>query len=568
MKRKHPRTNGTNTGTAHAWISVLAGLVIVALSLVPLTDLTRPGLPVTHDGRDHVARIANFYGSLTEGNIVPRWAANLNWGYGHPILMFLYPLPSYAASAFHAAGFSYVDSMKLVFASAFVLSMVFMYAWGAAAFSWEAGMLAAVLYGFAPYRFVDLYVRGAIGEHMAFVFPPLLFLGLLCLSRARGRGYLVPMAVISLSVAFLILSHNALSLLFLPVAAFYALYLLLTAETNRKAFVAGVLVSAAAGFLFSAFYWIPAFFEGKYTLRDIVTSEDFRSRFVSFGWFIWSPWNYGQGNAISKWLGAGQIAAVAWGFFVLEKAPNRRRFLVSLIVLLVLSLFIQTSGSLPLWNTVTLLQKFQFPWRFLSVSVLLVSVIGAVAAAGTPRNIRWIAVLALSLVSVFSTSWMWRAKSYVPLSDSSVSGIYDSTTDTGESSPVWSVRFMERRPEGPARLVPAAGSGVPRKRTTTERSYLVTVPNRARFIEHTLYFPGWQVSVNGKNLPVSAMQFQDPAYRGLMTFEVPPGSHRIRFLFTQTRLRQAADTVSAAALALAVAVAGTILVWPKSRHSR
>src|SRR3989338_1964646 len=88
-------------------------LLIFLLSILPLWLFLHSGLPITHDGIDHVARIANFYQSLSEGNLIPRWAGNLNWGYGHPILMFLYPLPSYIASFFHFRGFSLIDSIKL-----------------------------------------------------------------------------------------------------------------------------------------------------------------------------------------------------------------------------------------------------------------------------------------------------------------------------------------------------------------------------------------------------------------------------------------------------------------------
>src|SRR3990167_6148720 len=90
-------------------------LLILFVSLFALVDLFKPGLPLTHDGQDHVARIANFYQNLAEGNIIPRWAGNLNWGYGHPILQFLYPLPSYIASFFHFIGFGLVNSVKIVF---------------------------------------------------------------------------------------------------------------------------------------------------------------------------------------------------------------------------------------------------------------------------------------------------------------------------------------------------------------------------------------------------------------------------------------------------------------------
>src|SRR3989344_4323288 len=180
--------------------------ILVFICLLPLSAWFAPGLPLTHDGQDHVARIANFYASLSEGNIVPRWAGNLNWGYGHPILMFLYPLPSYLASLFHTLGLGLVDSVKLGFGLGFIASILAMYLWLRDEVGERPAMVGALLYGFAPYRFVDMNVRGAIGEHMAFVFAPLVFYGI----KRRSTAWTVT------AVAGLILSHNALSVMFLP----------------------------------------------------------------------------------------------------------------------------------------------------------------------------------------------------------------------------------------------------------------------------------------------------------------------------------------------------------------
>lgn len=72
--------------------------LLICICTIPLISLIHVGLPLTHDGVIHVARIANFYSALTEGTLVPRWAANLNWGFGTPILMFVYPLSSYVAN--------------------------------------------------------------------------------------------------------------------------------------------------------------------------------------------------------------------------------------------------------------------------------------------------------------------------------------------------------------------------------------------------------------------------------------------------------------------------------------
>ncbi len=530
---------------------------LVLLSLLPLWDLLHPGLPVTHDGQDHVARIANFYASLAEGNIVPRWASNLNWGYGHPILMFLYPLPSYAASLFHAVGFSFVDSTKLVLGWAFIASVFTMYLWASLAWGRLSGFAAAVLYAFAPYRFVDLYVRGAIGEHMAFVFPPLICYGIL------RKSFVITAA----GTALLILSHNALSLMFLPLVVLYAIYVAYS-ETKRPLWlVAYASLGIVFGFLLSAFYWAPALFEGKYTLRDIVTASEFADRFVPWISFLYSPWSYGGGNELSKWLGGGQLFVLIVSLAVIEKTSKYQRFLIVTLLLLFFSLFAQTAIASPMWKGVTLLQKFQFPWRFLSVTTFLIAVIGALVARVLQTNKkRWVVVV-LCIVTVIATVPMWRAKDYKTYPEPFFTGIYNSTTDTGESSPIWSVRFMEQRPDALSYLVPTSGDITVGERSTTTRTYEANVTAAARFIENTLYFPGWQVVINGSTLPSEKLIFQDPAYRGLMTFDLDPGSYTIKFVFTETKLRRLSNYISLASfVAFCIGAATIHILWRKRRY--
>ncbi|KKS20948.1 MAG: hypothetical protein UU78_C0047G0004 [Candidatus Roizmanbacteria bacterium GW2011_GWC2_41_7] len=160
---------------------------LLLLSLIPLVGYMKSGMPFVDDGQDHVARIANFFAALRDGVIVPRWATNLNWGYGHPVIMFLYPLSSYLGSLFHFLGLSFVDSTKMVFIVATMASVYAMYIWMKEAFNKEAAIIGSILYLFAPYRFVDLYIRGAIGEHVAFIFPPLILYALVKLSKKKKK---------------------------------------------------------------------------------------------------------------------------------------------------------------------------------------------------------------------------------------------------------------------------------------------------------------------------------------------------------------------------------------------
>ncbi len=523
--------------------------VLFFLSLLALLDLLHPGIFMGHDAPDHVARIANFYQSITEGNVVPRWAGNLNWGYGHPILMFLYPLSSYVGSIIHAVGFSFVDSVKLVFAFGFIASVAAMYWWITEAWGWEVGLVAAALYGFAPYRFIDLYVRGAIGEHMAFVFPPLLGLGLLWLAREKyTRGFLMT----ALASAGLMLAHNALALMFFPAMALYGLYLFFFESKRSTIYLLLSTIAVLLGVGMSAFFWAPAFFEGKYTLRDIVTKGEFAQRMVTFTQFFYSPWEYGGAEmtkslGLIQWLGIGTAVML----FFRTKKKEWRWTVVSTLLLLLFTLFVMTDAALPLWKVVTLLQKFQFPWRFLSLTVLFTAFIAAMVMRILSPTHKKVALVVVFLFTL-ATYPMWHAKGYVEKPESYYSGIYDSTTDTGESSPKWSIRFMEHRYKAPLIIDRGNVQVKEVRRSSTEHVYEVTTDGNARLVENTVYFPGWGVWIDGA--PV-AVEFQDVLHRGLITFTVPQGTHRIEVVFGDTKLRTISNYISIASLAVFLIIA-------------
>lgn len=516
--------------------------LLTLISILPLLDLFHPGMFLSHDGQDQVARIANFYQSLSEGNLIPRWAQNLNWGYGHPILMFLYPLPSYLASFFHFLGFSFVDSVKIVFESAFVLSGITMYLWVREFLGGREGFIAGIFYMFAPYRFVDLYVRGAIGEHVFFVFPPLVMYFLLKLSQKSKWRYV---AGGSLSLAGLILSHNALSLTFLPLIFAYTIFLLWQKLANKKLFLINCSLFIILGFFLSAFFWLPAFFEGKYTLRDIVTAGDYSLRFTTLGKLIHSPWSFGGSGDFSTQVGTAQWLVVVMGLgltlYLVVKRNKYWIFSLALLLFFTASVFLMTLPSLFIWGKVTALQKFQFPWRFLSLAIFPPAVLAGMLIYFLPAKLKWITMVGLIILVLFSNRGNWHARGFFDKPESFYKGIYEGTTDTGESSPRWSVRFMEKRPSEALAVIDGEATVEQKKRLSNAHLYMVDAKVKTRFSENTLYFPGWEILVDDKKVPV---EFQDPEWRGLQTFWVDPGKHWILVRFVKTRLRMFADTVS------------------------
>lgn len=521
-------------------------ILLIFISLIPLFDLFRPGLPLTHDGQDHVARIANFYQNLAEGNLVPRWAGNLNWGYGHPVLMFLYPLSSYIGSFVHFLGFDFVASTKIVFGSAFILSGIFMYLWVKEFLGKEAGFVAGLLYMFAPYRFVDLYVRGAIGEHVAFVWPPLILYFLFKLAQTGSWWYVLGG---SLSLASLILSHNALSLMFLPIIFGYIVYLI---YFSRKKILTTkyYLLTTILSFSLSAFFWFPAVLEAKYTLRDIVTKDNITG-LENFSRFLWSPWSYGGTGSLSvqvgilQWLGILVAPFLIWFFW--KRKDKVWIFLTFLFISFWVAIFLMTPSAEIVYSKITLLQKFQFAWRFLSLVIFPPAVFLGSLIYLFPKKIKLLVTCGMLLVSLLLNKDYWHAQNFLIKPESFYTGIYPGTTDTGESSPRWSVRFMEKEPKAYLEVIDGEAQIKVGDRKSTEHKYVVDASVRSRLRENTLYFPGWEVLVDGQK---TSIEFQDPQNRGLMTFYIEPGEDEIIVRFTQTRLRQLADAISIVAIFL------------------
>lgn len=520
---------------------IIFPLLLIGIAIIPMLDLFHPGLPVTHDGQDHVARIANFYQNLKEGTFVPRWAANLNWGYGHPVIMFLYPLPSYIASFFHSLGFSFVDSAKTVFGLAFIASGLSMYFWIKNFLGKEAAFCAGLLYMFAPYRFVDIYVRGAYAENVAFVFCPFVLYFLLQLSKKNSyKSFLGT----SISLACLILAHNALSLMFLSFIFLYVIYLLLWGE-SKTYFLKQAVLALLLGFGLAGFFWIPAYFEGKYTLRDIVTKGAYLEKFVPVKDFFYGPWSYGGSGEFTVQVGILHWILVLGSLFTTVRLYRQKNkiwiFSAGSIFLFFLTIFIMTSYSNPLWILFRTLQKFQFPWRFLSLAVFIVALLGGLFVSQIKKQWRVLSSICITILLLLINKDYWHVQGYISKPEAFYSGIYFSTTETGESAPIWSVRFMEHPPKAHIEVIEGAAFIKERLRTSTTHNYTVVVLKKARIRENTLFFPGWDVLVDGKK---TLVQFQDPQNRGLMTFFVERGKHDVIIHFRETKLRLIADTVS------------------------
>jgi hypothetical protein len=153
-------------------------LLVVVLTLPALQPLWQAGLQQTDDGAHHIFRLFSLDLALRSGYLGTRWLSFEGFGYGFPVLNFYAPLGYLPGLVFHMLGAGFVTSLELTIAAGLVAAALAMYAFGRELLGPWGGAVAAVAYTWAPYHMADAWTRGALAEHLAFVWLPLLLLAL------------------------------------------------------------------------------------------------------------------------------------------------------------------------------------------------------------------------------------------------------------------------------------------------------------------------------------------------------------------------------------------------------
>lgn len=490
------------------------------------------GMFVTHDGENHIARLASYFQAFSDGQMPPRWAENLNYRFGSPLLLFFYPLPGYLGSLIHLLGLHYEDCMKSIFLFGFIGAPLAFYAWAKNRFSSFVSFAGAAVYGLIPYHILDVYVRGDIGEVLSFIFIPLIFLSI---DSSNQTATIKKMFIGGICTAGLILSHNIMSLMFLPVIVLY----ILVFSNSKKGLFAGI-ASIVIGLLLSLFFWLPALSEHIY-LSAMFVGNFYQQNFPTIQQLLYSAWGFGPDihatGGLSVQLGPLQLVTILSACLFLFYTKDRKEVLFWLLVSLI-GIFMALDWSLTIWAHAPLLPQFQFPWRFVALATFGIAVVFLYIADSIKNRFVIFCLVFLALIFSFQ---LVGVKGYINKSDSYYHNFPGTTYFHGEATTRWTAGDESKYATSFYQFIAGMGKIVPIKRTSVQHEFAVSSRGEASIVDNTIFFPGWLVYVDGKETPI---QFQDPSYRGLITFTVPEGKHTIVVIFKETRIRKIANGIS------------------------
>jgi hypothetical protein len=476
-------------------------LLLILFILPGIWALLQPGFFLSDDGEWMVIRFSAFYENLVNGQFPVRFLSRLNNGFGYPVADFLYPLFMYIGAPIHYLGASFVDTIKIILGGSLALSGVFAFLWLRKIFGNAASFTGALVYTLFPYHLWDIYKRGSVGEVLALSMVPFI------LWQVERKS----LTLVSLGVGALIVSHNTLALIFLPVIATYMIL-----NTNVKF----AFLTFALGLGLSAFFWLPALIDLQYTIFNQTAISNFSDYFI---------------NKNFNLLGLVSPAIIILTAAILRKDKNF--FFFAFVTLLSVLLALDVSSSL--WRFVS--PFIQFPFRFLSVVMLGLSFIAAFSLSRLKGRLLNIAVI------ILLTLLFWSAKDFITPSkvhdypDSYYSTNQDTTTVKNEYMPRW-VKNPTINYDSKVQVVEGA----------VKIENLTAKPNKITFNSkgegeiqiNTVYFPGWKAYINGNETKI------DHEKNGLIVFDVQKNDSKVEVKFGETNLRIFADLISLLSLGL------------------
>lgn len=534
----------------------VAILVLILASFILLLDtLVFTHQPANMDGTIHITNMAVFHKAISDGDFPVRWTDGFA-NYGLPMGSFAQQLTSYLGGFLTFITNNPVTSFNLVYILATLLSVLLFYKFLSYYFKSWPSFIAAFLFNFAPYRIINLYVRGSVPEYFSSIFfvTILIFVHLLLKKKTWGA-----FLGLSFSVFGMILSHPMNMITGIFFIGPFILYLIFH-EKNKLKSLALIAASFLLGVLLSSYYLLPALKEIQYLYYGLGSNHYMPGSTLNWQNFIDTKWYYfiterseilSRGHFIKTGLTEFIILVIGVIYLILNRFKKLKFGIFDLSVFVGVGiLFLTTIYAEPLYYQIDFLSNIQFPWRLLSTFIFIPPII--VAYLLNKASQKWSIILGFLLVILVALNRF--PEIYGKNFTNYPQDHYYFTIDnlhTSNMNTVWSGNTTEYPVKRDLKIEILEGeaeiSNVLVK--NSYRSYNIISSNDVRMIDNTFYFPGWKVYVDNQEMPI---EFQDPNYRGVITYWVPKGEYKVEVRFENTKTVSAGNLISLSSIIMII----------------
>lgn len=550
-------------------------LLVIGLILPSILPLFRKDFFPMHD-YTHAARLYEMDQAIKDGHFPVRWAKDLAWGHGMPLFHFYAPLPYYLAEFFHLLGFSFVSAIKICFGATFFLGFLGMYLLAKKFWGPKGGFISALAFVYSPYRAVDFYARGALGELFAISLIPG---AIWAVWELVGKKTLKKTALAAMMIASLFLSHTVLTLMAAPTVFIIGLFYILINSHKFKSSIYFLIAYVWAVGL-SAFFLLPAFLEKQFTQVEKLTQgfSYYAHHFLYFRQFLTGPWGYGGSvdsipDGMSFHLGKVHLLLAGLTFltgiyFIVKQKKKDRKILVSFFFLIlgVIYAFLATYNAQPIWDFLPILAYVQFPWRLNSfIIVFLAFLIGGslfYLKKMFSKKLTFLFFITASILLAAINVRYFKPERYIPVADlfytdeqqikEKISGVIPDylprwIKQENQSINENQYEIIDTNPKQ-EQIIGDVAPVVQVVESKTQRLVLeADAKTEAILLLNRNYFPGWQLRINFK--PEKFIVDE----KGLVRFSLKKGVNYIEWQYQDTLVVRLANTLSLLSLLILIA---------------
>lgn len=397
-------------------INTIKFLVVVGcICFFSLLPYHNDVMPFGHDLGYHLNRINEISNGLNIKKIPVLIHAGLldNIGYGNGLFypqIFLY-FPAILISVFK---FQLIPAYKVFLFFVTYATFLSMYYSTKTIFKKkEVAFLASLLYVFSLWRIVDIYIRGAVAEVLAFAFFPLVFAGLYNVIYEKDKKwYLITIGLVGIAYS------HVLSFLFTCVLILIICVLSVDKIVKDKKVFLRLFIAAFVAFIISIGFFGPMLEQKNNDVynvdgRTTVSSELLKERALSVRMALSNRFSYGYAEDSMKTQGGmtegvGTILYLFAGLFFFRKVKYKENRYEIILFILGCIAAVLTTRLIP-WEKLTFMNFIQFPFRFNFIIVLFFSFVGAnslyeILDDSSRRNIMILASIVFMMSQIFVIS--------------------------------------------------------------------------------------------------------------------------------------------------------------------
>lgn len=502
------------------------------------------GVPRSNDLNQHFQFAASIEDSLRNGSLFPNWADKENNGYGGVGLRFYPPIAYYVLAFGKLLTNDWFAASSLAFLFWTMLAGCGFYLLAREFSSAKASFVGAIMYIFAPYHATELYGSFMYAEFAAAAILPFCFLFLTRILHKNDRA-----DIFGFALAFAMLVYTHLPLTVIACISFAVYTLVSLKKENFFPLAKKLSVAFLLGIFASSYQWIKILTELKWIQLAsekyyTVDFYDYRENFVfSFKYLagldadIHHLWFFDLLFVVTL------LFTVPFAILVYKKADSeKKKLLKNVAVTATFTIFILTPLSIFVWDNVKILQKVQFPWRWLSVfslfSIIFVSAGFEFALSFAKTKMRPLLLILCGLLFIgiaFSVTQVIKQALFIPPNEfKQLTETIISRPNNEEFLPLWANKETSKINEKiQLNRITEVTEWKP-----TRKTFKIAAGNEEFARISQFYYPHWSAKIDNADAEIK------PADDGAILIKIPQNETTVSLEFSEPQSIKATIAVS------------------------